>query len=372
MRAVKRIGLGLLVVLVLAGGIAWTQRERLSLWWTLHGLSRADEAARGPWLDRLTAQGDAVVEPLLGHLVDGGERGAGNALAALDHLVRQQALGDDTPAALLARLGRVQPRLTAARQGQVLTVVAGWMNAEEVSAETVARAARLLEHPASDAEAQAAALELAAALLPLANAEAALPAIRPVALAGLRSEATAVRLRAVPLCLHAQVGGLDQVAGLLRDPSVEVRRAAILAVGPAEQVREEALLVGLHDSDAEVRRLTEVSLRSRGLRPEHLELGRLISHPQPISRLRVLDHLTEVLENQQGSEGDIDPGLWLRRLSHDGSPAVRAAALRLMSEQSLLDLSDRIDQMARSDPNPSVSQLAQYYLTRKRPSAARE
>lgn len=43
-----------------------------------------------------------------------------------------------------------------------------------------------------------------------------------------------------------------------------------------------------------------------------------------------------------------------------------------MSEQSLLDLSDRIDQMARSDPNPSVSQLAQYYLTRKRPSADRE
>lgn len=86
-----------------------------------------------------------------------------------------------------------------------------------------------------------------------------------------------------------------------------------------------------------------------------------------------LDHLTEVLENDAGSEGDIDPGLWLRRLSHDGSPAVRAeAALWLMSEQSLLDLSDRIDQMARSDPNPSVSQLAQFYLTGKRPSTDRD
>ena len=63
---------------------------------------------------------------------------------------------------------------------------------------------------------------------------------------------------------------------------------------------------------------------------------------------------------------DIDPGLWLRRLSHDPSPAVRVAALRLMWRQKLVDLSDRIDQMARTDDSPTVCQLAQFYLTSKR------
>ena len=58
---------------------------------------------------------------------------------------------------------------------------------------------------------------------------------------------------------------------------------------------------------------------------------------------------------------DLDPGLWLRRLSHDPSPAVRAAAVRAMSVQRQVDLSDRIDQMAGNDPSPAVSRLAELY-----------
>ena len=52
---------------------------------------------------------------------------------------------------------------------------------------------------------------------------------------------------------------------------------------------------------------------------------------------------------------------WLRRLSHDPAPEVRVAAIRAASEQTLVDLSDRLDQMARSDPSPTVSQLARYF-----------
>ena len=51
------------------------------------------------------------------------------------------------------------------------------------------------------------------------------------------------------------------------------------------------------------------------------------------------------------------------RLSHDSSPSVRVAAMRAMTQQSFVDLSDRIDQMARTDPSPTVCQLAQFYLT---------
>jgi hypothetical protein len=42
---------------------------------------------------------------------------------------------------------------------------------------------------------------------------------------------------------------------------------------------------------------------------------------------------------------------------------VRVAAVRAMTQQSFVDLSDRIDQIAREDGNPTVRQLAQYYLS---------
>jgi hypothetical protein len=214
----------------------------------------------------------------------------------------------------------------------------------------------------AEAEPTEPAVELAAALAGRPGEEAVLAAVRDVTKRALRAPAAEVRLRAVRLCLQPGVELLEQVVSLLRDPSAEVRRAAILAVGPAEQVvREDTLLPGLHDADAEVRKLTESALRGRGLRPEHLELGRLLTHPKPAERLEVLDRIRDMID---GPQADLDPGVWLRRLSHDPSAAVRAAAVRLMSQQSVIDLGDRIDQMARSDPSPTVSQLAAYYRKR--------
>src|SRR5581483_8097547 len=103
------------------------------------------------------------------------------------------------------------------------------------------------------------------------------------------------------------------------------------------------------------------ALRGRGLQPGHLKLARLVTDPRPVNRLRVLDHLFD--------DGSLDPAVWLRRLSHDPSPAVRAAAVRAMSRQAAVDLTDRLDQMARSDPSPTVRDLARYYLSCSRPVA---
>ena len=36
--------------------------------------------------------------------------------------------------------------------------------------------------------------------------------------------------------------------------------------------------------------------------------------------------------------------------------------MRAMSQQTSVDLSDRIDQMAHDDPSPTVCLLARYYL----------
>ena len=40
---------------------------------------------------------------------------------------------------------------------------------------------------------------------------------------------------------------------------------------------------------------------------------------------------------------------------------MRLAAVRVMSQQQVLDLSDRLEQMADSDPSPTVCQMARLY-----------
>jgi hypothetical protein len=61
---------------------------------------------------------------------------------------------------------------------------------------------------------------------------------------------------------------------------------------------------------------------------------------------------------------DLPLGIWLRRLSLDPAPAVRAAAVRAAHFQTQADLRDRMAEMAREDPSPTVRQLAGYYLSR--------
>src|SRR5262249_48967206 len=137
------------------------------------------------------------------------------------------------------------------------------------------------------------------------------------------------RVRAVHLAIQpALISDLElveQVVPLLRDPVAEVRRVAMIAVGNCRKTGEEDDLVAtedllhwLHDPDADVRRLCQGVLKSRGLSDGDLRLGKMISDEQPAVRLQVLQHLLH--------DSDMEPGVWLRRLSHDPSPAVRAAA----------------------------------------------
>jgi hypothetical protein len=356
MRVVKWVAGVAVVLLVLGGGVAWWQREGLTAWWVVRGLKQAEGAARQVWFDRAIGLGDAAVGPLVGCLIteQGHDPAVENALDALNGLARA-----GHAARVAERLVKAFPKLGAGPRVELLRRMPEWGDDARPACVKLLLEAAGQPEP----EVQEAGVDLAAALAGQAGEEN-LAAVREMARAGLRAAKAEVRLKAVRLCLQPGVEMLDQVVALLRDPSPEVRRAAVLAVGPAEQVvRDDLLLAGLHDADEEVRRLTEASLRGRGLRPEHLELGRLLTHPTPASRLQVLDRVRDMLDDAQG---DLDPGVWLRRLSHDHSPAVRAAALRMMSQQSVIDLSDRVDQMARSDPSPTVTQLAQFYQKRKR------
>lgn len=368
MRSLKWFATTFVVVLLVVAGMAWWQRQPLMVWWTVRGLSQADEGERQRWVDQVARLGDATIAPLLEHLTSADDRACQNALAALDQLGRTDGVGSPGTVELLTRLARPYSRLSPPLQGQLLHTVAAWFTGDAPAEGLLAAVVPFVAEAAvsTDADVQTAGMALATVLLRQPGGEVAASAARDVVRGALGSSSAAVRLKAVRLSLQPGMELVEQLIGLLRDPSVEVRRAAILAVGPAEQlVREDVLLPGLHDEDAEVRKHTESALRARGLRPEHLELGRLLTHPQPGTRLQVVDRLRGLLDGGTGGEVDLDPGVWLRRLSHDSSPAVRVAALRLMSQQQVIDLKDRIEQMARNDPSPTVIQLAQYYARRK-------
>ena len=185
---------------------------------------------------------------------------------------------------------------------------------------------------------------------------------RDLALQGLTAKDTEVRVRAIRLTmhepLHADKTLLAQVLAGLRDPIPEVRRASVLAVGVVEEaLSKEEMLPLLQDPDAEVRRLSEKALRSRGLDDNYIKLAKLISDQRPGSRLQVVHYLRDAEESVSGS------GVWLQRLSEDPSPAVRAAAIRFAGEDPVgADFRERMLQMCRDDPSPTVRQLALHYL----------
>jgi hypothetical protein len=363
----KKFLAGLLLLALLAGaGVAWLERVPLRAWFYVRGLARAGESDRARWVGRVASLGEPAVPGLLGCLGQADPAVCANARAGLARLGADWGPDDPRTADLAGRLGRGFGRLSPAGQRAALELALGWLpeggEGPGPSEALVAACARLLVESAGagDPDVQAKALGLGRALLARTDSAEAFGATREVVRAALQSEEPANRLAAIRLTLlyQEQIELIDQVVALLRDPDVGVRRAAMLAVARAEQVGDESLLPGLHDPDAEVRRLCEEALSNRGLGREHIELGRLLTDPRPATRLRVLDRLPRVR--------DIDPALWLRRLTHDPSPHVRFTAMRVISEQADVDLSDRLDQMARSDPSPSVSYWADYYLRRAR------
>jgi hypothetical protein len=356
--------IGVVVVLGLVGMAAWVERGPLLAWFYLRQLAAATEADREAWVNRVAGLGDDAVGGLLDSLARPEAGVCSNARAALEHLAASWGAEDPQATDLAQALAREFARLSPAGQREVLLLAASWCTPPRGKA-VLPAASRLLSEPttAGDPQVLAAALELCGAVLSLPENAEAVPPAQGLVRSGLRSPTTVNRIRAVQLALRPGMDLLEQVVPLLSDNEVEVRRAAMLTVGPARDARDavpdECLLPSLHDKDPEVRRLCEEALASRGLKAEYLELGRLLTHPQPTQRLQVLDQL-------QRSQ-DLDTGLWLRRLSHDNSPAVRVAAMRAMTQQPYLDLTDRIDQMARSDPSPTVAQLARYYLNVPRP-----
>jgi HEAT repeats len=381
----RRISLGVIAMagLLLALG-AWLERTQLRAWYYVHELAGADSEHREFWIAKVAGLEEASVFPLIACLSRSDEQACDNATKALEALVRGWGLDDLRTISLSCRLADAFPTLSSGGQAQVLILERAWFRPSENASRRptilVQGVGRLLIESSrlGDSAVRQQALRLADDLLPDLSGgsgkkepqphldtiwmlppeetSAVLDACRQLIRAGLKDAAEPSRIYAIRLAQRPGLNSLAEVVPLLRDSSAEVRRAAILAVGPApEVISDDDLLYWLNDPAQEVQQLCEIALRARGLQENHIRLARLITDRRPSVRMQIFENLKRA--------SDLEPGVWLRRLSHDPAPAIRAAAARAAAHNPQADLADRMTQMAQNDPSPTVQQLARYYLS---------
>jgi hypothetical protein len=356
------IVIALMGLLIAGAGTAWLERGPLLAWYDISRLKRATDAERAACVDRVAGCGEAAVPGLLSCLTENEVQVCTNARAALAKLAQKWGKADPRTATLAQHLAESFERCSPAGQASVLELETAWLTACAGQAAIVTPLPRVLALAAQsdDSTVHQRALSLATSWLAQPKHAEAVAVCGELVRTCLKDGSAATRLEAVRLAVHKDIALGRLVAALLDDPAPEVRRAALAAIGgpdAEEAVATDDLLRSLHDSDADARRLCEAALRSRGLGSNDVALARLITDANPGTRLQVLERLSRA--------ANLEPGVWLRRLSQDTSPAVRAAAVRAATEFEHVDLSDQLERMARQDPSDTVRQLAQHYLAQQ-------
>jgi hypothetical protein len=366
----RRLYLYIAAICFLGLGLGiWFGRTQLQAWLYVHQLSTATAENRGPWIARALSLDEAVVPTLIACLNRNDELACDNATLALKNLLDRWTPDDSRVISLCCRIANAFPAMSATGQEKVLQMMADGFRRDLKESRNVlcAYIGRLLSEATrvQDPAVRRQAMTLAIDLLTTHSARkvqadaSSLDACRNLARNSLADAIDTNRILAIRLAQRPEINLLAEIVPLLRDRSAGVRQVAILALGPEpEVISDDHLLYWLADSDAEVRRLCEMALRGRGLQENHIRLARLMADRRPGVRLEVIDNLQATPE--------LDPGAWLRRLSHDPVPAVRAAAIRAAADQARIDLRDRIEQMVQTDPSPTVQQVARYYLSCQR------
>jgi HEAT repeat protein len=176
--------------------------------------------------------------------------------------------------------------------------------------------------------------------------------------AGLKDADSTLRASAAELAVKLDHQDSTALLPLLRDPEIMVRRRVLEAVANSpELATDEDLLPLLHDGEATLRARCETILRARGLTDKEIQLGRLLTDPSPLKRLQLIDRLP--------ADADLDPEAWLKRLTQDPSPVVRIGAARAAMDPTSplgVDLTPRVREMAQSDPDGTVRQIADYLI----------
>lgn len=139
----------------------------------------------------------------------------------------------------------------------------------------------------------------------------------------------------------------------LDDPAVEVRRQAIISFAARPTLlTEDHLLQRIHDNDGAISEASISALKLRGLSQEQISLGGLMTSPRADQRSSVVALVKDRV--------DIDPVIWLLRLSHDADQSVRIQAVQALGERKTEDptVKRRIVEMAKTDASADVRQAA--------------
>lgn len=337
--------------------------DRAVAWWRVRQLLAAEPQSRAVVVDELAKHPASSCRQLAEILVEEDDSDRAAILGEALSQVGREAGGAADPAMaesldLIVKghrtcpaAGREQANLWAA------SMIERVPDGARPTPEFLSGSHRLVELGRVSAEPapRAATLRLAVSLAKANLSEENLTRFRELARSGIADGDSQVQLAAISLATLPALRMLDEVAHCLGSHSAEVRRGALLVLGPNPEVlNEDALLPLLHDTDPQNANLAQAALVARGLTNDQIRLGRLIADPNPTHRLEVLDHLE--------GPAQVDVAMWLKRLSHDTSPAVRSAAARAMAQAGGQDLAERLTQMAEGDPSPTVSRLARHFM----------
>ena len=113
---------------------------------------------------------------------------------------------------------------------------------------------------------------------------------------------------------------------------------------------DEILLKRLHDDDLTIREIASLILKTRGLTQELISMGGLIFSPKPQQRVSVIPLLK--------GRTDVDPITWLIQLSRDPVEMVRISAIEALADHQTPPVQRRLAEMARSDGSPAVRAAA--------------
>ncbi len=177
-------------------------------------------------------------------------------------------------------------------------------------------------------------------------------AFHPIVLRRLADKEPQSRARAVA-CLGA-LPIHDRAAPALqglKDADFSVRLQVLTAFANRPlMLTEEAILPLLHDPIPDLRGLAERVLRARGLSADLIGLGRLVSHPRPEMRATAIPLLI--------GRDDLDPVVWLLRLTEDVDESVRLKAVESLAGRLNADARQRLREIAAADDSPTVREAA--------------
>jgi hypothetical protein len=372
----KKVWLALLTLIAL-GGIAYWQHRTVLAHYYVRQLAGAYGDHREEWAKKAASVDDAAVPLVLDNLASSDPIVCGNMSAALFHVaknagfshlrtvelaeqVKGRFAGFSTPGqekTLLAWTRIMQDHQKA--RGQDGGAEEQDRNAKPLPAPLTKVISSILIESEKQNELRGASLLLAAELVDCVQPGQWVDACRAMAERGLGDPLPGTRAAAIQLLLRQPMRGdkelLAKVVPLLRDKAAPVRRAALLALAAeADVARDESLLPFLHDDDPEMQEICQMAMRKRGLTDDDLRLARMISDPSPATRVRVVLHFHRL--------PDLNLSAWLRQLSHDASPLVRAAAVRAAGDYPHVDLAERLRELASTDPDETVRLNAQHYL----------